>query len=574
MSWPASTYAIFEILDDCVPEGTKAVGDPEDFKLLEMWGSTVHDQKVIAGRNVSSLANNWRFIRKPEYTTPNAVLEGSFGTNAEDSEWIVDNLSDEGMTQADMFESTGNHSCDSPTRHISAISSPVYRVDEGARGDLTITGVSHGENVEQFLANIVKRYEGQSLRVLNRETNEEKTMSNPVGHQDMLQVYSADSSNVSKYVLFTTPLNDNAVLTVIPPAKFEIIIDGDSGMIRGVEYGAVLKEILDSLKAPDLASMNVIDQHGNLVPMQRKNYHSVEVETVIGDSIFIEVVAENGNKITYRIDPVAASSDAFVISTIYRIDQDSMIINDLPMGTTPETFWRNIELVENATATLLDEEGSAKESGQIAYDDKLVVTSEDQSVQVVYLLAFLDAAANEAPSVNLAFDYKMLIGVMELVVSATVYDDGNPFGSSLSYKWEVVEGDAGNVSFDNDDALATRVTFTHGGTYNLQLAVSDGDKTTSVQVSINLIVLDINKADIQYVKLYPNPASNQLTIELVDFNGTASLKIFDLTGKLFYADPRWTSGKAINVSEFDRGIYLVNLTIGQEGFTRKLTIIR
>ena len=63
-------------------------------------------------------------------------------------------------------------------------------------------------------------------------------------------------------------------------------------------------------------------------------------------------------------------------------------------------------------------------------------------------------------------------------VATAVFDDGEPKGGALAYRWSVLSGDASKVAFG--DAMSRETTFTASktGTYVLQLAVSDGERTT------------------------------------------------------------------------------------------------
>ena len=62
--------------------------------------------------------------------------------------------------------------------------------------------------------------------------------------------------------------------------------------------------------------------------------------------------------------------------------------------------------------------------------------------------------------------------------STAVFDDGEPAGGTLTYKWSVLSGNAAAASFGDTTARETTFTATAVGTYVLQLAVSDGERTS------------------------------------------------------------------------------------------------
>jgi RHS repeat-associated protein len=72
----------------------------------------------------------------------------------------------------------------------------------------------------------------------------------------------------------------------------------------------------------------------------------------------------------------------------------------------------------------------------------------------------------------------------EVALSGTASDDGHPTGT-LTTTWSVVSG-PGSVTFGDSHALSTTATFIEEGTYVLALTASDGELTTSDQVTITI----------------------------------------------------------------------------------------
>ena len=59
-------------------------------------------------------------------------------------------------------------------------------------------------------------------------------------------------------------------------------------------------------------------------------------------------------------------------------------------------------------------------------------------------------------------------------------------------------------------------------------------------------------------KLYPNPATNQLTIELTN-NYSERILIHDISGRLVKSIQSNSQSTTINISELEGGLYLVSL---------------
>ena len=74
------------------------------------------------------------------------------------------------------------------------------------------------------------------------------------------------------------------------------------------------------------------------------------------------------------------------------------------------------------------------------------------------------------------------------------------------------------------------------------------------------------------VLIYPNPASNNLTVDLGDLNGVnTTLKLYDSSSKLVF-EKKTTSTLMIDVSGFAKGMYSLELS-SDEQVLRSLVII-
>lgn len=74
----------------------------------------------------------------------------------------------------------------------------------------------------------------------------------------------------------------------------------------------------------------------------------------------------------------------------------------------------------------------------------------------------------------------------------------------------------------------------------------------------------------QSVNIYPNPVSDFFVIQS-DEAKNGSFSIIDQGGKLLYCDD-FTSGKRVDIPEFENGIYLVKVTVMEGTFDTKLII--
>jgi len=75
------------------------------------------------------------------------------------------------------------------------------------------------------------------------------------------------------------------------------------------------------------------------------------------------------------------------------------------------------------------------------------------------------------------------------------------------------------------------------------------------------------------LRIYPNPASTEVMVELPEFNGVTSIEVRDLTGKLLLSKNTISMEKElVNVSELRKGMYIMVARQGNTTYNQKLTI--
>ena len=576
----ANALYMFKIVGDSVLDGLKPVGDPEDFELVDVLGDPIADASwTVAGRTVTT-QHRGRIRPKPYiYTGSRSLVESSerFGTAPDTSDWIVETYNFELPNQDNIPDLIGSHVMDPVTIYLSTVSSSVYLVSDGFAGVQTIQGDLTSTSVEGFLGNVDKADPMQNLSVHSGVDGSVKDPATAAAGGDTLVVVSADGANKTSYAMVDLPLDSDAVLTpATDPSDLTISHSGTEGTITGVVYGALLKDLVAAVKVPSLAVMNVIDGNGELVPLQIMNFDSVKVDTKVGADIYFEVVAQDlVTVITYKLEPASLASDAFVISSIYEVDEEGDDISKIADGTIVDLFFNNVEVVKGASAVILTKLGHERLDGILSYDDVLKVVSEDGTNTVVYFLTFLmetNPDANNAPQIELAFSDTTITDPGTIMMSATATDDGLPPPAALTYLWEVSANGA-NAEIESADQLSTNVTFNAKGSYTVTLSVSDGALTTKADVSVFVggVGIEQNLAPAMYI--YPNPAKDKLTLELMNMPGSTSIvSIFSITGSAVYNTKLSTDKLEVDLSSFESGLYFIQVKSEDETFTTRVQI--
>lgn len=554
---------IFKIKNDSILLGQKAIGDPTDFELVEFFGKADGENVYhLAGRE---FAHNDRitFRRKPHFYWPTGGLkyEYGWGNTADSSLWYANKNGDEfmGITLrwASLSFDVGHHTFDPITAYQSTVSSLLYKVDDGYEGDLFIEGVSWGETVEEFFGNLTQPDTGQVLTVLSNVDGSEKEMDDAIANSDTLHVLSADSSNVTKYIISTTPLDDNAILTAVDGSGIEISVDDTMGVITGFTYDMTLRELLDNLNKPPLATMYIYNADHELVPLRKINNDTVYVDTKVSDAYQIEVIAQNHvTKVMYDLQPEFAGSSAFVTSDVYDVDQDLTLISLINLGTSVRTFINNLIVPEGAQVQLYDKANFARDSGAVKFDDYLHVTSADGEETAIYFLQFIqESKANTAYVVSDVLEVKQddlqILGVVE--------------GTTIDELVGVLtpSPEATIIVVDADDQQVTSGEVLQ----EYKVVVTSGDGTLRNEYTIDVVTSTLENT-VAAVKVYPNPVEQLLYVDNIETNSKVTIR--NVLGQTMITKPSIEVHNGINVSDLPDGLYLLIVEKGDQvvGMTR------
>lgn len=70
--------------------------------------------------------------------------------------------------------------------------------------------------------------------------------------------------------------------------------------------------------------------------------------------------------------------------------------------------------------------------------------------------------------------------------------------------------------------------------------------------------------------IYPNPSNGLVTIAINEFNEAQTMRIYDITGKLLLTETISTAISTVDISNFNKGIYLIELVSGSKSSYQKL----
>ena len=169
------------------------------------------------------------------------------------------------------------------------------------------------------------------------------------------------------------------------------------------------------------------------------------------------------------------------------------------------------------------------------------------------------------------------------------YSQGCYYPATFSYNNGGLISDSGLANFTNTSTYITTSdwdfgdcstsnlnhpshTYSENGSYTVTLYITYvfdlgvyGVLNCNSTTSENVIITDIspssiNKLEALSVLIYPNPASNNLTIDLGDLTGlNTTIKLYDSSSKLVF-EKQSSSTLMIDVSVFAKGLYTLELS--------------
>jgi hypothetical protein len=418
-----------------------------------------------------------------------------------------------------------------------------------------IKGIKTGTTADVFFNNIIKANEKQALTIKGAKGAVEGSVQ--LVNNDTLIVMSADSANISKYLLKVSDegLSSNAVLT---STRYNVTIEqqpksaGDAkagiGNIKGFDYGTSLRTILANVKLPVGATLDVVNSKGAYVPLKILNYDTTYVNVTVNEDIFLNVIAENGiTQFIYQLLPEAGANDAFIVSDIYNVSQKEQLIEYVPRGTNVSSFMGNINPVSGASVKLLNKMGQERLNGYVADDDKVEVTSANGLVTKVYYIS------------KLAEKYIPETTYLAYILSSFYTID------QVSYKIGGVSGDESVSAFmlkTTPAAGASAVVIDKDGNIKNTGNIDSSDmiEVTSADGKLKVYyvfgpltsagVLETNN-----IELYPNPTSSEINVSGV--KAGQRIQVYNSVGAAIRSINVQESIERISLSNQPAGMYLI-----------------
>ena len=309
--------------------------------------------------------------------------------------------------------------------------------------------------------------------------------------------------------------------------------------------------MVDGVTVPDGASLNIVDQNDAYVSLKMPNFDTVYVDVEVTDQIYFEVISESGEvTILYQLKPDADSSDAFVTSTVYSVDQIKLLIDLLPQGTNVGSFLGNLIPAPGASMELVDKIGLTRESGTVVQDDKLVVTSADGQTEVVYYISMLPEDEG-LKSDYLAYVLSDVYNVDQVTLDIRS-DQVTTAIDIAAFLGNLTPAEGATTMILNASGFEKTSGNLEGGDY-VQVTAANG--VTVAYYSIQVISVSVGDVGDNGIMVYPNPSQGDFNISGLEIGHR--IRVYNSTGRLLRDVPALQREEIISLQNEANGIYFV-----------------
>lgn len=268
-------------------------------------------------------------------------------------------------------------------------------------------------------------------------------------------------------------------------------------------------------------------------------------------SFEIKLVADNGTcedstTVTINVDPAAdaGSDNSQNVCTI----NDSIDLNTLVSGSSGGTW-------QETTSSGQFDAGTG-------YFDYSGLTAQNYTFD--YVITGTGVCPNDTAEMTITVNQQpnatLTVTPSGLTNYDSVYVDFTPNGAvgGTTYLWEFCDGNTGAYSSSFYYSWST------GGNYCVCVTIDNNNGCSEQYCDSSIVVQDITgineELKEQSLKIYPNPTSDMINVDLSEFEGEITVMITDLKGREIFTDK--SKGGAIyttSILEYSKGGYFINV---------------
>jgi hypothetical protein len=278
------------------------------------------------------------------------------------------------------------------------------------------------------------------------------------------------------------------------------------------------------------------------------NFDTTYVSVAVNSNTYFEVLAENGTTvIKYQLIPQASASSAFVTSDLYSVVQKDLLIEFVPRGTNVRSFLANLVPSLGASIKLVDKKGFERIDGEVADDDKLIVTSPNGTVTRVYHISKL--ATQFVPETTyLAYILSNVYAIDQVMYTLAGVSGAETVSNFLT---KVTPSAGASVAVVDKD-----------GTVKINGDINGGDKVRVTSADGKIVVTytfgpltSASWIQANQIELYPNPSNGRLNVTGLEKG--QRIQIYNSVGSAIIDMQVQNNHEIININEHPAGLYMI-----------------
>lgn len=254
----------------------------------------------------------------------------------------------------------------------------------------------------------------------------------------------------------------------------------------------------------------------------------------------------------------------------YMLREDGYAYAVVPAGTTPVAADYVYTYAKNITVSATTNGGSTLLAGQtynvyvkVVCDLDVAILSADYVAQSITMAAEATTVCepvydltvtdqnNGKLTVSWSYDVNLTDGFLYAIVPAGTTPAAADYKTAYASPLYNVATTTTADSLVSGNAYAVYVQAVCDAANNVKSVVKSKGVTIYNTVGLNV-------TETTEVKVYPNPTTGELTIEVGQLNETA-VSIMDMTGKLVYSSDLNQLTTTVNMRDFTSGVYIVNV---------------
>lgn len=156
--------------------------------------------------------------------------------------------------------------------------------------------------------------------------------------------------------------------------------------------------------------------------------------------------------------------------------------------------------------------------------------------------------------------------------SYTFTDASTGANANATYAWTFGDSNSGS-------GLSTSHTYAASGTYTVCETITE-PQCSAYTPYCQQVVVDVNSAGINNIQgssisIYPNPASQTLTINMgtTDLSGGCTISLIDQLGQISDRQTSYSEISSINLSGLPNGIYIIDIKVGSVEYHYPVSIL-